>query len=242
MILITSAFTLLSASAKVQDEINQVYDFSANGEINLSNINGDVRISACDCSQVTLRAQIMASNQELRDRISVEIDANESRLDVKTRYEKSSKHNYGQSRVDYTLTVPNTVNLDDIELVNGNLTISGVSGKLGAELVNGHLDSDGSSSDIDVDAVNGDIDIRVENFAHLKRIELNSVNGAIKLRLPNADDISLDASSVNGSLSNEFGIPVKKHKWVGSSMKSTQRGSVDIELETVNGSIRVVEN
>lgn len=238
------ALTLLPASAKVQDEINQVYDFDAKGTIELSNINGDVTITACDCNQVTLRAEISASTQALRDRISVEIDASTSRLSVKTEYQKAQDkgYNQGHSRVDYTLMVPNQVNLDEIELVNGNLTIKGVSGTLDADLVNGNLSSDGSAADIKVDSVNGNVDIELNRFDSTKRIDLESVNGTITLRLPNLDDVNLDASTVNGSLSNDFGVAVKKHKWVGASMAASNgSGAVKVELENVNGAIRVLQ-
>ena len=50
----------------------------------------------------------------------------------------------------------------------------------------------------------------------------------------------LRASTVSGRLSNEFDVPVDKHRFVGAEMEGAiAGGGADIELETVNGSIAV---
>ena len=48
------------------------------------------------------------------------------------------------------------------------------------------------------------------------------------------------AETVNGRLSNDFGIEVKKGRYVGASMNGTiGGGGPRIDLETVNGSIHI---
>jgi len=231
-----------NALADITDKIEKTFDFESNGTIRISNVNGDVSFTACDCSQVTLIADIRASSQEMRDRITIDINQSSSSLRVKTRYEEnrgSSWHNE-HSEVTYTLSVPNDVRLEDIDLVNGNLDIKGVTGALDADLVNGELSSDGLTSSTKVSMVNGDMDIRFSDLSNAKFVNLESVNGNIYVYLPAGSNATVDAETVSGRISNDFGIEVIKHKFVGSEMKgSIGSGDVRIDLENVNGRIAV---
>ncbi|WP_444994828.1 DUF4097 family beta strand repeat-containing protein [Aliikangiella sp. IMCC44359] len=239
-LLATSIATL--AASEVTDRIEKTIDFNTNGKIQLSNINGDVSIKACDCEQVSIIAEIMASSQEERDRIDVNIKESANQITIKTKYKKNQEH-HGKNRhskVTYQLSVPNHVKLDDIELVNGNLTVKGVTGEFNSEMVNGNLSSDSLTASANIKMVNGDADIRFKNLHHVKNIDIDSVNGNIQLHIPADSNASIDASTVSGSLSNEFNIQVNKHKFVGSDMRGKiGSGGVDIELENVNGKISV---
>jgi hypothetical protein len=232
-----------AAIADINETIEKTFDFDSDGEIELSNINGDVTINACDCSEVTLVANITASSQEVRDRISVEIKDSANRLSINTKYQKIEKrswNNNSHSEVVYTLSVPNDVKLDEIDLVNGDLTLNGVTGSLNADLVNGSLKSDGLTASTKVDMVNGNIDIHFSDLSNADRIELESVNGDITVYLPSSANATINAETVSGKISNEFGLQVIKHKYVGSEMNGVfGGGDVRIDLENVNGRIAV---
>jgi len=244
-----AVFLSSSAFADVNDTIEKTFDLDSNGRIELSNINGDVTISACDCSQVTLTANITASSQEIRDRISIEIADSASKLKVKTKYKKQdndthswkkNSRNHGHSEVVYHLTVPNEAKLSDIDLVNGDLKITGISGHLNDDLVNGSLESDGLTASTKVNMVNGNMKLRFESLDNAKNIELEAVNGDIEIYLPASADATVNAETVSGRISNEFGIEVIKHKYVGSEMSgSIGGGDIQIDLENVNGRIAV---
>lgn len=229
------------ASADITDTIDKSYDFDANGRISLSNVNGDVTIAACDCNQVRLVATITASDQETRDRISVKIKSSNSKLSVKTKYENNDDYkNNGHSKVVYQLSVPNEVSLDSISLVNGDLKIERVTGELDVELVNGDLKSDGMTSNTDVSLVNGDMNLTFANLSNAKKIKLESVNGAIVVRLPSDANVDVSAETVSGNISNDFGLHVNKGKYVGSDMHGQLGdGSVSLSMDNVNGKIRL---
>ena len=240
--LFLSTFTAISmaATADVSDTIEKTFNLNSDGKIRLKNINGNVTFKACDCSQVTMVANISASSQEMRDRISIDIDDSSDRLSIKTKYKKNrgSSWNNQHSEVVYELQVPNTVNLDGINLVNGSLKISGVSGELDADLVNGNLDSDGLSSSTRVKMVNGDITLKFTDLTNADKVDLESVNGKIEVYMPAHADVSVSAETVSGQISNEFGLNVIKHKYVGSEMKgNVGSGRVTLNMDNVNGKI-----
>jgi len=231
------------ASAEITDVIEKTYDFDKNGKISLSNINGDVTISSCDCEQVQLTATVTASDQETRDKITVKINASESNLSIKTKYAKQENHSRNSnnhSSVEYKLSVPNDVSLDQIELINGDLNITGVTGALDADLVNGELTSDGMTANTEVELVNGDMEITFSNLNHAEKIKLESVNGNILVNLPSDANVDVDAQTVSGRISNDFGIEVNKGRYVGSDMKGIiGDGSVSLSMENVNGRIQL---
>ncbi len=233
----------LNLQAEINDSIDRVFDFSDNGKIELSNINGDVTITACSCNQVTLNAQIIASSQEVRDRISIEIDDSSDLISIQTRYKKQNRKSYSNrqfSKVTYTLEVPENTNLKSMELVNGNLSIEGVSGQLKAELVNGALISDGLTSNTKVSLVNGDLTLKFAHLDNAESVDLESVNGKIKVYLPASADVNVNAETVSGKISNDFGFEVIKHKYVGREMHgSLGNGRVKLSMENVNGSIQL---
>ena len=106
--------------------------------------------------------------------------------------------------------------------------------------MNGSLKSDGLTASTKVDMVNGNMEIHFNDLSNAKRIELESVNGDIEIYLPSGADATIEAKTVSGRITNEFGIEVIKHKYVGSEMNGTiGGGDVQIELENVNGRIAV---
>ena len=237
-----AAVISFNASADVNDTIEKTFDFDSDGRIQLSNVNGDVTVTACDCSQVSLTANIKASSQEMRDRISIEVDDSDDRLSVRTKYKnnRGSSWRNQYSEVTYTLYVPNDVNLDGFELVNGNLEINGVTGALDADLVNGELKSDGLTASTKVNMVNGDMDIRFNDLTNAKYIDLESVNGNINVYIPSSSDATIQAETISGRITNDFGIEVIKHKYVGSEMSGyIGSGDVKVDLENVNGKIAI---
>lgn len=241
-VLLLTAYTGF-ASADITDVIEKTYDFDEQGRISLSNVNGNVTITSCDCSQVQLTATITASNQETRDRITIDINASDSRLSVKTKYAKKDReyHNRNNhSDVVYQLSVPDNVELDQIELVNGDLKITGVKGKLNADLVNGELKSDGMTSDTDVSLVNGDMQISFEDLSNVNKVKLDSVNGDIVVKLPSDANVKVSADTVSGKISNDFGLTVNEGRYVGSDMRGViGDGSVKLTMENVNGRIKL---
>ena len=64
-----------SANSIAIDEFGSVYAITGNGRIELSNINGDVRISSWDRNEVKVDAVKYADSKERLDEAKIEIDA-----------------------------------------------------------------------------------------------------------------------------------------------------------------------
>jgi DUF4097 and DUF4098 domain-containing protein YvlB len=142
--------------------------------------------------------------------------------------------------VDFTIHVPSDAILEDIELVNGNLTVAGVTGYLSLGTVNGSITASGMTGDAWIETVNGNLDLSFDKMGDGQTLTLESVNGAISLRIPAKANAQIDAETLNGTVSNDFGLTVEKGHWIGRFMEGlVGSGGARISVETVNGNIEI---
>ena len=245
------AVWVVTGDAWARYEESQYFDqtFSVSGRVRVSleNVNGDVHIEVWDQAEVRVQAEKFASSQELLDELEIEINASQDSVRIDTHYPGIRSFfgwfSFGRSEhfeVEYTLTVPRGTELDSIDLVNGDLIVIGVQGGIEAGLVNGDLIAKGIGGDLRLSTVNGSIRPEFEDMENVERIELESVNGKIKLILPSEASASVRVETLNGSLRNDFGLVVHKHKYVGADMRGEiGGGDVDVIIETVNGGIEI---
>jgi len=241
LVLMTAGWVL--AGAGYEEIVDQSYPLTAGGRVSLDNINGDVSIEVWERDEVRVYAVKRASTTELLDGLEVKVNSGADEVRIDTRYPsmRGSEMERGSfTKVEYTLTVPRTAVLDGIDLVNGNLTVVGVEGGIDAETVNGNIMVRDCSGSAELGTVNGGIEAYVDRLGAGDKLDMESVNGRLDLYLATSIGAYLRADSVNGSLSNDFDIEVRKGKYVGSDFQgSVGGGGSQVSLETVNGTINV---
>ena len=240
-----TALIACQANADVVDEISKSFNVEDSSSFRLDNVNGGVDIQSWQEKVIKVIATIKADDQDDRDRISVNMSQNDRGVSVETRYEKASGwgNNHNSGLVNYQVMVPVDVDLAKIELVNGSLTIENVSGEVNVELVNGSVKASGLSADADISSVNGSIKVEYQQAdKELQQIKLETVNGSIKLHLPQTISAAVNAETMHGSLESDFGLTVKKSMFTGRKMKGDiGSGGAHISLDSVNGSIKVLK-
>jgi hypothetical protein len=145
--------------------------------------------------------------------------------------------NNNDVRVDFTVTLPPGANLD-AQTVNGGIQALNIVGDVRAATVNGHVDlsCDGASS---ASTVNGSISAEVGSSLWEGGLDFQTVNGSIRLRLPQRTSASVRASSANGRIENDFGLPVAGEWGPRSLQGDIGGGGTELRLKTVNGSIEL---
>jgi len=225
------------------EEFHQTYAITPDGRVELSNISGDVHISSWDQNEVKVDAVKYADTKEQLDEAKIEVDAGKDYVSIRTKYpDHDHTFNWGShhnpASVEYTLTVPRTVRLGDISLVNGALDVAGVSGEVRASCVNGRLEAKNLSGEAKLSTVNGRLEASFDQLAS-NSIELNSVNGGLELTIPSDSSARLDASTVSGGIDNDFGLRVSHH-FVGHNLSGELgNGGAHIHLSDVNGRISI---
>jgi len=228
----------------VTEEFHQVYPLSAEGRVELENINGPVHISSWDRNEVKVDAIKRAWNKERLDEAKIAISSRPDSLSIRTEYPGhdntfwNDRHDNPAS-VEYTLVVPRRARLDEIKLVNGSLDIQDVAGEVRASCVNGRLQARNLGGRTDLGTVNGELDASMSRLPS-SALELSAVNGTLRLTLPSDAKAELEASTVSGGISNDFGLPVSR-QFVGHSLRGELGGGgTHVRLSNVNGRIEIM--
>ncbi len=244
---------LTSASAKsnrASEKFQKLCALSPGGTVSLQNVNGNVEITTWDKNEVKIEAEKFADDGGDLDDLQIEVDATGDRVAIDTKYPERRDDHHGHALgVNYILVVPRGANLDKIKIVNGEITISGVAGKVMATAVNGTIHTTGLSNGCELETVNGKVDAEFTSLQARAGAKLKSVNGSLVVRLPADAKADIKATATMGHISNEFGLQSSRqdedHSFVkvGDSLRGKiGGGGASVRLETVNGSIRIVKS
>jgi DUF4097 and DUF4098 domain-containing protein YvlB len=225
-------------AATEEQVIHQTFSLNEQGTVQLSNVNGDVTIRGWDKNEVDMKATKRAPADYI-DLVKIEIDSTPDRLTIETKYPRGRKES--NVEVIYELMVPKHAVLNAIENVNGAIEVMGVEGEIKINTVNGSAAIEGSKSTVDAETVNGRITAKWSDFPKQGDVTMRTVNGGLKLQLPDNVNADVKASSMNGSIRTDFPITVQG---TFISRKLAGRigvGGTSIDLETVNGSIDIIK-
>jgi DUF4097 and DUF4098 domain-containing protein YvlB len=244
-----AALLLVSATAMADVKETEEFSFDVNtgARISLENVNGNIEVTGGSDSKVKVIANKKAGKQEYMDDLKIVIDATADYVRIETQHPDSKGwFNWGNGSsgsVSYQLMVPSDVDLDSIETVNGDVTIESVDGEVKAGTVNGTISVSGLLADVNLDTVNGSIKAVFEELGAGQRVKADTVNGKIALYLPAEASARIAAETVNGSIdADDFGLKVEKG-FVGRDLDGEiGGGDARVNLETVNGSIRIKRN
>ena len=226
------------------EEFHRTYPISAEGRVELDNINGAVHISSWDRNEVKVDAVKYADSKERLEEAKIEIESGQDYVSIRTRYpDHDNNWNWGShnnpASVEYTLTVPRTARLDEIKLINGALDITGMAGEVRASCINGRLEAHDLAGRAKLSTINGRMDAHFSQLSG-QDIELSSVNGSVELTIPSDSNAEVEASTVSGGISNDFGLHVNHHRFVGHDLRGEiGTGGAHIRLSDVNGRIDI---
>ncbi len=228
------------------ERFEQTYQFSPNGQIEVSNVNGSITIETWDNPQIKFEAVKIADSRERLANLDIKINAGQDSFQVEADY-GNWKNNDGirwdknsKLMVNFRLTVPKTAVLDEIETVNGSVSITNSTNFTKASAVNGSVKGVNLRGNADLSTVNGTVEADFDQLQAGSMISLSTVNGRANLIIPSDVNATVRAESVNGEITNDFGLPVRKGKYVGRDMYGKiGSGEAKIKLESVNGGLSV---
>ena len=127
--------------------------------------------------------------------------------------------------------------------------------RLDVRTVNGDVEALRLTADVEARTVNGDVDVTTRGFARANTVngsiraamgrwmpegaDFSTVNGSIELDLPDDVNADIDASWVNGGLDSDLPLMVDGRVGRRSIRGRLGDGGPDLEIKTVNGSIRI---
>lgn len=230
------------------ERFEQTYPLNANGKVSVSNVNGSITVEAWDRNEVKLEVTKIADSKETLQDIEIRIDSRADYFEAETDYGRWNRNgngnkNWNNSRkleVEFRLSVPRGAVLDEIETVNGSVTVSNFTNYTEISAVNGSVRATNLRGTAKLSTVNGTTYADFERLQSSDKIDLSTVNGEVNLTLPSDINATVKADTVNGSIKNDFGLPVRKGKYVGKDLYGKiGSGETNIKLNSVNGGLSI---
>lgn len=222
----------LTAAAAHANDFRQQVAADPHGEVDVSNISGDIVITGWDKSEVAVTADLSSDTQRVR----VITGGGHTRVCVT--YGNSNGCDSsgwgGNDRGDVRLEVqvPRGSQLD-VSGVSADIKSTGVSGTQRLHTVSGDIDADLGSGNDEVNSVSGTVNIR--GSGQDGTLHAGSVSG--DLRVTNVAG-ELEARTVNGTLTAQLSSArlVRLNTTSGDiDLSASLTGGGTIETETMNG-------
>src|ERR1019366_3970900 len=178
-------------------EFRASYALASNGRVAIQNLYGDVQITAWDRDEVLLQAIKHSSDAGRLNDARIVVDTSSGMVSIRTLYTGGDTGH--PASVEYHIMVPRSANLEDVKLVDGGLSLSGMTGPVKASSVNGSIKAERMEGQVELSTVNGFLDAGFERIGKSHPISLSSVNGPIKVSLPSGAG-SMPISDAPGGL------------------------------------------
>jgi Putative adhesin len=239
-------YTEARQGSEQTDRVTQTFKVGPDGSLDLSNLSGDVRVTAGGGNEIKIEAIKRARHRDggeakaLLDRLRVEINNVGGRVEVRAVYPRNNGRM--SASVDFAITVPASAAVA-LKTISGNIVVTNVRGEVRAESISGDLELTGTSNVPMAKTVSGTLTARGISDATL--LTLASISGSVvtadvKTRALDANTVSgdlllrglqverLEAKSVSGNV--EFASPLAR-----GGRYSFNSHSGDVRVGVLNG-------
>jgi DUF4097 and DUF4098 domain-containing protein YvlB len=221
----------------------KTYTLEAGGHLEVSNVNGRIRVEPSDGNQVEVVAERKgrgASEETAKDaaeRIEIKETVSGSSIRIETKAPQNTGLFHGSTEVSYSVRVPPDAEVK-FTTVNGGIELSRLTGKIEAETTNGGIVARDIGGPIDASTPNGGVEVDLTQVAR-GGVKLGCVNGGIKLRLPSEAAATISASVANGGI-DAGGLKLETSESSRRSLEARLNGGGPlIKIEGTNGGIRI---
>lgn len=217
--------------------------------LEIRGVNGAIRVEAASGAQAEVTARKSARRSDPSD-VEIVVVPHDGGVTLCALYpsergrENECRPGGGRNnthdndvKVEWTVRLPSGIHLS-AHTVNGDVTVREAGASVRATTVNGDVDIV-TRGTAEARTVNGSIDASLGRADWQGTMRFSTVNGGITLGVPASISADVEASTVNGSIESDFPITVRGRFGPRSLRGTIGDGGRDLELETVNGSIRL---
>jgi hypothetical protein len=241
---------LLAGGAAAQERFEESGAFAADGSVSIDILNGSVTLTTWDKDEIVVRGTVEGGREYL------EISRDGSHLDI----EFEGPDNDGWSgrrswdgRLDVEIQAPAGIRFE-LDGVNAEVELRGMSGDVEVDLVNGNVHVDGSPGEVEVDLVNGRVTVEgargplsletvsgsIEVTGPAERVSAESVSGTISIAGETLREIDMESVSGNlvlsGSPASSAEIDLESHSG-NVTLRVPGNVSAEFEVETFSGDV-----
>ena len=250
--LVSPALALAAVATK---QFHEVVPFKTGGKVTVNNVNGSITVETWDQENVEVNAEIVVKARSRRDaedflkEVEIILDRSGDRLRIEPDYPKREGSGlldwvFGRRppevTVNFRIRLPQQTDVV-ASSVNGRVTVSDVQGDVKLHTTNGSVEVRDVVGSLSVQTVNGSVKAKLLELPADAEVSLKTVNGGIRLYLPEDVSAEIEASTVNGGIDSEFPIEVRGKYGPKHASGRVGEGDAFVTLKTVNGSIQILK-
>ena len=227
------------SAGNAREEIRKSFDLVAGARVEVSGINGWVKIETSDRKTADVYIERTGENQEALNRRKITIESTAGGLTIRGEKGDGSflSRMFGSSPTEHvTLRLPKQISLVT-NGVNGSVTSGGIDGSLEVNGVNGKVDVAQASGSAEINGINGNVSIGLARIG--KGVDISGINGNIELQLSEDVNARLEAHGMNGQVTSELPNVVVDKSSHGSYTAQIGNGGGSISANGINGNIRL---
>src|SRR6266545_3269709 len=209
------------SAGDVRDEIRKSYELAPGTRVEVSGINGWVKIKTSDSNTADIYIERSGASQEVLNRRKITIDNTPSGLIIRGEKTDGSflSRMFGSSPTEHvTLKLPRQI----------SLLTRGVNGSVNVGEIDGAVEFNG---------INGNISVGLKQLD--RGVDVHGINGNIELRLGEGVNADLDAHGMNGKVTSDLPNVVVDKSHHGSYSAQIGKGGTPISASGINGNIRL---
>lgn len=233
------------------ESFSQEYDVSGETTVAVGNRNGDVTVQESGEDALVVSGEKRASSQSGLDSTTVDVTEGEEFV-VDVSFEPGS--DFSNRRVDLTVEVPEGVEVERVETVNGAVTVEDVRGDLEAVTTNGSVEVTDVSGYVRGESSNGGVEIRgttglagartdngevdVDLLSMRDDVTCRSSNGSVTVRVGDGVSAELSLSTGNGAVEVRnlpYSATTQRRRVLEGSLRGG--GSRELTARTGNGNV-----
>lgn len=235
-------FSFDFASGKASDTWTRTYELPAGGRLEVINTNGAIQAEAAPAGPVEVRVErtVKAGSDDAARELLAQVEMREEVGGNRVRLEtRAPKIRMGGLTAAFVVRVPPGVHVD-LRTVNGGVRLDNVGGEVRATTTNGGVKGRVASvALLDARTTNGGVDLQVTGVvAPDAKVSLASVNGGVRLAVPQDTRADVHARCTNGRI-DVSELPLSHDGESGRRRLdgALNGGGAQIDLQTVNGGV-----
>jgi hypothetical protein len=228
------------STGDAREEIRKSYELSPGARVEVSGINGSVKIETSESKTADVYIERIGASQETLNRRKIIIDSTPASLTI--RGEKGDSgflaEMFGSKPSErVTLRLPRQVSLV-MKGVNGAVVVGEIEGPVEVHGINGKVQIEQASGSAAFKGINGNISVGLKQLDK-GGIDISGINGNIELRLGENVNADLETHGMNGSVTSDLPNVVVDKGRHGSYSAQIGRGGNSISASGINGNIRL---
>ena len=231
----------------VEEKVEQSYQIEPTASISIKNVDGSIYVYGSPAHELRVQGIKRAYSANRLKQIAVNVSVAPGSGTIETTFSKRSTWGLfdRSGKVDYTIVVPDTASISQMELANGEVSVEEMRGQsVHARLGRGRMFDHNCFSNLDMAVGRGTLTLAYEWWEPGKfSIQANIANGNAWAFFPSDAAFHLIVETIHGKVTSDFAAAGERdaEPTTRMDMSINGGGEVEIKMHATEGNIKVAE-